>query len=315
MKTDHIVKPPALLPGSALRIVTTAGPVDEERLRNGAAELERLGYRPSWEAHVLARDGYFAGSQEMRAEQLRLALTDPVTAGIVPARGGFGTAYILQAIDSLEPSRPKVLVGFSDLTLLLNFAWRRWNWVTFYGPMAAAGLNIGSEGCSGYDERSFRLALTQADAGWDLPLEAESLVEGETEGRVLGGCLTLLRSLIGTPWEPDTVGAILLIEDLNMRPYQVDRALMHLKLAGKLNGVRGFVLGDFPGCDPPANGGPTVRQVVERLLVPLGVPIVWGAPVGHTARPMLTLPLGVRARLVARGSGRLEFLEPAVSSP
>ncbi|HVB33050.1 MAG TPA: LD-carboxypeptidase [Patescibacteria group bacterium] len=314
MKIEKAIKPPALVPGSHLRIVATAGPVEEERLRRGAAEIERLGYRPAWNPQALAREGYFAGPQAMRAEQLSLALADPQAAGIVPARGGYGTAYLLDALHSLETPAPKALIAFSDLTLLLNFAWRRWNWVTFYGPMVAAGFHRGAGSDDGYDEPSFRLAVTETRGGWELPLQGETLREGETEGRVLGGCLTLLRGLIGTPWEPDTSGAILLIEDLNMKPYQVDRALMHLKLAGKLDGVRGFLLGDFPGCEPPADDGPAVCQVVERLLVPLGVPVVWGAPLGHTHRPMLTVPLGVRARLVARGSGRLDILEPAVVS-
>jgi len=312
MGMEKMVKPPALDPGSALRIVATAGPVDEGRLRRGAAELERLGYRPAWNQPVLARDGYFAGPSATRTEGLLAAFADSEAAGIVAARGGYGTGYLLEALDSLKTPSPKAIVGFSDLTLLLNFAWHRWHWVTFCGPMVAAGFDKGAG--EGYDERSFRLALTQSDAGWDLPLQGETLREGEAEGRLLGGCLTLLRSLIGTPWEPDTTGAILLIEDLNMRPYHVDRALMHLKLAGKLDGVRGFILGDFPGCEPPAEDGPTVREVARRLLVPLGLPIVWGAPVGHTNRPMLTLPLGVRARLTARGEGRIDFLEPAVAS-
>lgn len=315
MKEQEIIKPPALAPGATVRVVATAGPVDEGRLRRGAAELERLGYQPEWDASVLARDGYFAGTAEARARELSLALADSHASAVMGARGGYGTGYLLDALDGLERPQAKALIGFSDLTLLLNLAWKRWNWVTFYGPMVAAGFHCGSGAENGYDERSFRLALTKADSGWDLPLAGETMVEGEAEGRVVGGCLTLLRALIGTPWEPDTNGAILLIEDLNMKPYQVDRALMHLKLAGKFRGVRGFLLGDFPNCDPPADDGPTVRQVVERILAPLEVPLVWGVPVGHTARPMLTVPLGVRARLVARDAGRLDILEPAVIAP
>ncbi len=309
---ENVIKPPALVPGSSVRIISTAGTPDETRLRGGVAELERLGYRPVLDESVLAREGYFAGPQQARAKALRSALTDPEAAGVVCARGGYGTAYLLEALDSLKAPHPKVFVGFSDLTVFLNFAWRRWHWVTFYGAMVAFGLDKGPG--VNYDERSFRLALTKTDAGWDLPLQGETLREGEAEGRFLGGSLTLLLSLIGTRWELDTRGSILLIEDVNMKPYQVDRALMHLKLAGKLDGVRGIVLGDFPGCEPPTEGGPTVRQVCERVLGSLGMPVVWGAPLGHTSRPMLTVPLGIRARLVAREEGRIDFLEPAVVS-
>ncbi len=312
MKREEICKPKALVPGSAVRIVAPAGPVEEAKLRRGTAELERLGFRTEWNEAVLARDGYFAGAAEQRAREAGRALTEPGTAAVIAARGGYGTGYLLEALDELDPAQPKAIVGYSDLTLLHGFAWHRWSWVTFYGPMVAAGFEAGPGRTNGYDERSFRLATGETESGWSLPLAGEAIVEGEAEGRIAGGCLTLLRSLIGTDWEPDTEGTILLIEDLNMKPYQVDRALMHLKLAGKLDGVRGFVLGDFPGCEPPADDGPKAREVVGRLLEPLGVPVVWGAPVGHTHRPVLTVPLGVRARIEARGAGLLEILEPAV---
>lgn len=312
MNREEICKPKALVPGSAVRIVASAGPVGEAKLRRGTAELERLGFRAEWNEAVLARDGYFAGAARQRAEEVARALTEPETVAVIAARGGYGTGYLLEALDGLDPERPKAIVGYSDLTLLHGFAWHRWSWVTFYGPMAAAGLHAGPGRTDGYDERSFLLALGETEKGWSLPLAGEAIVEGEAEGRIAGGCLTLLRALIGTEWELETEGTILLIEDLNMKPYQVDRALMHLKLAGKLDGVRGFLLGDFPGCEPPADDGPTVREVVTRILEPLGVPLVWGAPVGHTHRPVLTVPLGVRARIEARGAGRLDIQEPAV---
>ena len=124
--------------------------------------------------------------------------------------------------------------------------------------------------------------------------------------------MTLLEATLGTPWELDTNGSILLLEDRAMKPYQIDRVLMHLKHAQKFSQVRGIILGDFPECAPPVLGSPSVRDVCARILAPLGIPILFGAPIGHTARPMLTIPLGVRARLTAEGSGSLEILEPAV---
>jgi len=124
--------------------------------------------------------------------------------------------------------------------------------------------------------------------------------------------MTLLEATIGTPWELDTRDSILILEDRAMKPYQVDRVLMHLKQAGKFDGVRGIVLGDFPDSEPAVAGAPTVREVCARILRLLGVPIVFGAPVGHTDRPMLTIPLGIKARLDADGEGTLEFLESAV---
>ena len=143
-------------------------------------------------------------------------------------------------------------------------------------------------------------------------MKGEAVLAGQSLGRVLGGCMTLVEATIGTPWELDTQDSILVLEDRGMKPYQVDRVLMHLKQAGKFDGVRGIVLGDFPESEPVVAGAPTVREVCARVLRPLGVPIVFGAPVGHTVRPMLTIPLGIQARLDADGEGTLEFLEPAV---
>jgi muramoyltetrapeptide carboxypeptidase len=145
----------------------------------------------------------------------------------------------------------------------------------------------------------------------------EPLVPGSVEGVILGGCLTLVQTTLGTPWELDTHGAVLVLEDRGMKPYQVDRALMHLKQAGKFKAVAGIILGDFPECDTPA-GTESVRDVADRVLSPLGVPVVWGAAVGHTQRPMLTLPLGVRAHLsvsgTASGETQLEILESACAA-
>jgi muramoyltetrapeptide carboxypeptidase len=138
------------------------------------------------------------------------------------------------------------------------------------------------------------------------------MLTGKATGRVLGGCMTLLEATIGTPWELDTKDSILVMEDRAMKPYQVDRVLMHLKQAGKFEGVRGIVLGDFPESDPAVAGAPTVKEICARILRPLGVPIVFGAPIGHTMRPMVTIPLGINARLDADGEGTLEFLESAV---
>jgi muramoyltetrapeptide carboxypeptidase len=154
--------------------------------------------------------------------------------------------------------------------------------------------------------------LRSTSGGWRLQLEGETLVGGVAEGRILGGCMTLLETTLGTPWELDTRDAILVLEDRGMKPWQVDRALIHLQQAGKFADVRGILLGDFPECEAPVTGSATVRDVCQRILSPLGVPVVYGAPIGHTMRPMLTVPLGVRGRLRAAGPGELEVLEPAV---
>lgn len=308
------VKPPALAPDSPVRIVAPASPVEEERLGKGCDELARLGYPPRWDPRVLGRRGFFAGGVEERIAVLEAAFADPSAGAVVCARGGYGSNYLLERLRPQRLRAPKIFLGYSDITSLQIFLWQKLRWVTFYGPMAAAGFDEGAGTPGGYDAESFGYAVTETRKGWRMELRGETLLPGRGAGILLGGCLTMLVATIGTPWELDTRGAILLLEDRGMRPFQVDRALMHLRQAGKFHSVRGIVMGEFPDCAPPP-GSETVREVAERLLVPLRVPLIWGSPIGHTPRPMLTIPLGVRARLLAQGAGRLEILEPACSAP
>jgi muramoyltetrapeptide carboxypeptidase len=305
-------KPKALQRGAGVAVFAPASPGSEAKLAAGVAELRRLGF--AVESPVAQRpDGYFAASAEARrAEFLRL-LGEAKIDGLIGLRGGYGANYLLDASLASAAGPPKAVIGFSDLTSLQIFLWQQCRWVTFYGPMVAAGFDGGAGSPGGYDEKSLRASVSEADGGWSTSLIGEALVAGEAEGRLVGGAMTLVAATFGTPWELDTRGAILVLEDRAMKPYQVDRVLMHFKQAGKLDGVKGIVLGDFPECEPPVAGSPTVRDVCARILGPLGVPVVFGAPVGHTLRPMLTIPLGVNARLRAQGDGTLDILEAAVT--
>ena len=305
-------KPKALREGSRLRIISPASPAPHESIQKGMDELRRLGYEPELGRAGCECEGYFAGSTSARSNELRVALRDRNIDAVIASRGGYGSNYLIAALAAQKSSSPKPFIGFSDTTTLSCLLWNKWRWITFYGPMAAAGFDSGADAPHGYDSESFARAVTQTRGGWKLDLRGESLVTGEARGILLGGCLTLLQTSLGTPWELNTRGAILAIEDRGVRPYQIDRMLMHLLQAGKFRGVRGVILGDFPDCEPKHNEGPTVRELCARILGPMKIPVIYGAPVGHTRRAMLTLPLGVRARVVARGGGTLEILEPAV---
>jgi len=303
------VKPPALRLGSQVAVVAPASPAEEARLKQGCQELVRLGYCLRHSANALTPDGYFAGSVEQRSAELSSALSEADSVAVICARGGYGTNYLLERLDLQRLRRPKILLGHSDVSSLQIFLWQKLRWVTFYGPMVAAGFDLGT---AGYDANSFRFAVTETHGRWSLGIDGEVLVGGEAEGVLLGGCLTLVEATLGTPWELETAGAILLLEDRGIKPYQVDRMLMHLKQAGKFVGVRGIVFGEFPESDAPVPAGISVGDVFRRVLGDLGVPVVGNVPFGHTARPMLTLPLGVRARLSATGAGQLDILESAV---
>lgn len=308
------IKPAALGPGGLIRVISTASPADRDALGRGIAELERLGYRVRTGA-AMQSDGYFAGSLLRRKAELESAFLDPEATAVICARGGYGTAALLDAVELPRGLRPKLLVGYSDVTLLQAYLWSRFHWPSLYGPMIAEGWNHGAGTGRGYDLNSFLNASGGKHKSWTVPLDAEPLARGDVAGVLLGGCISLLETTIGTPWEFDTRGAILFLEDRGEKPYQLDRMLLHLQQAGKFRGVRAIVLGDFPDCEPPMEGSPSVRDVCRRILTPLRVPIIFGAPIGHTTRPMLTVPCGVRARLRASGEGLLEILEPVVVRP
>jgi len=308
-----VLKPRALTDRSVIMPFAPASPAEPSRIAAGIAELTRLGWQVAKRASI-ENDGYFAGTTTNRRGELVGALGRDDIDALVGTRGGYGSNYLLDDLHISAPASPKIILGFSDLSSLQIYLWQRVKWITFYGPMLAAGLDAGPGAADGYDKKSLLAALQTSETGWTLDLQGEVLHPGEAHGRVLGGCLTLVETAIGTQWDLETDDAILVLEDRGMKPWQVDRALMHLKQAGKFANVRGIVLGDFPECEAPMAGSATVRDVCQRILAPLGVPIVFGAPIGHTMRPLLTLPLGVKARLISKGAGVLEILEPAVVS-
>jgi muramoyltetrapeptide carboxypeptidase len=310
-KETAVRKPRSMQAGSVFQVFAPASPGNPENVVAGLRELERLGFGIAGPEEFVS-EGYFAGSKSRRVDELSEGLTNKRAAGLIAIRGGYGSNYLLEELSVPEPPDAKVILGYSDLTSLQIYLWQNFGWVTIYGPMVASGLSTGPGAAKGFDRASLMSALQKSNEGWQIGLKGEILSGGDADGRILGGCMTLVETTLGTPWELDTRDTILLLEDRGMKPWQVDRALMHLKQAGKLEGVRGILLGDFPECEAPVAGSPTVREICGRILGPLGVPFVFGAPVGHTLRPMLTIPLGVKARLSARGEGILEILEPAV---
>jgi muramoyltetrapeptide carboxypeptidase len=306
-------KPKALAKGARLGVFAPASPADAVEMIAGLAELKRQGFQVVSNQDSKA-EGYFAGPALDRMNGFLSGIQSEQIDGLVALRGGYGSNYLLEFKLDKNLKKAKSVIGFSDLTTLQIYLWQKCRWVSFYGPMVAAGINAGAGAQKGYDENSFLQAIRKMEAGWKLRLKGEPVLAGQAMGRVLGGCMTMVEATIGTSWELDTKDSILILEDRGMKPYAVDRVLMHLKQAGKFESVKGIVLGEFPESAPAVVGAPTVKEVCARILRPLGIPIVYGAPVGHTARPMLTVPLGIQARLDAEGEGTLEFLEPAVGA-
>jgi muramoyltetrapeptide carboxypeptidase len=306
------VKPPALRRGDTIAVVAPASAIRRDQLEAGCEGLRQLGYKPIYEASILDHDLYFAGSAERRARELEQAFERDDVQAIICARGGYGCNYLLGHLDLLKiAAHPKIFVGYSDITSLLTWISDAANLVTFHGPMVIK--DFAAE--DGVDLTSW-LAATGADGDWALT-EQESgavpLVTGAAEGILYGGCLSLLVASLGTPHEIRTEGTILLLEDVNAKAYQIDRMLMQLKLAGKLDGVRGIIFGEMLSCVQGGDQGYTLEEVVIRLLQDTGVPIAYGLRSGHVSRRNITLPIGVNVTLNVDDKVELRVLEASVS--
>jgi muramoyltetrapeptide carboxypeptidase len=290
-------KPRALKPGDLIAVAAPAGPVEESRLARGVAELEKMGFAVRVADGVLERKGFTAGSVESRLAQLHGLFADPAVAAIACARGGAGTIQLLPHLDGARlRGNPKVLLGYSDVTLLHLEVERRGS-TSLYGPMVARGLDAGE---SGYDQASLRHALTgEGDPYRSGEDDLVPLAGGTAEGVIRGGCLSMLAAVAGTPWAMRSADerTILFLEDVDEKPYRVDRMLRQLRASGAFEGVAGVVFGDMKGCAPGFEEDYTLEDVLLEALAGLEVPIALGLSSGHTSLPNVTLPLGVRARL------------------
>ena len=303
------IKPRALRPGDKVGIVAPASNVKREMLEAGCDGLRRLGYEPFYFESILERDLYFAGSAERRARELEEMFVRDDIRAIVCARGGYGSNYLLPALALKAIARhPKIFVGYSDLTTLLTTFADSANFVTFHGPMVAKDF----ADANGVDLASWQNALSGA-AEWEIGAYsgAKPLVAGEAEGILYGGCLSILVAALGTPYDIHTEGTILFIEDLAAKPYQIDRMLMQLKLARKLQDVRGIVFGEMLDCQQGPAQDYSLEEVVLRVVGDLGIPVAFGLRSGHVSRANITLPFGVRARLEVGGGVKLKILESA----
>jgi muramoyltetrapeptide carboxypeptidase len=306
-------KPRALRPGETVGIVAPASNVRRADLEAGCEALRCAGYVPFYFDSILERDLYFAGSVNRRARELEEMFVRDDVRAIVCARGGYGANYLLKELD-LEKikAHPKIFVGYSDITTLLTYFTDTAGLVTFHGPMAAKDWAHDD----GVDVLSWQSALS-GFTDWDVALNegVSALADGDAEGILYGGCLSILVASLGTPYEIKTAGTILFLEDFAAKPYQVDRMLMQLKLAGKLDGVCGIVFGEMLDCVQTANQDYTLQNVVGRIVGDLGVPVAYGVRSGHVSAGNITLPFGVRARLAVRdGTVALRILESSVAT-
>jgi muramoyltetrapeptide carboxypeptidase len=303
----------ALGPHGRVGVVSPASWVEGPALEAGSLALTGLsGWQVATSSAALQRERRFAGSPAARAAALLAVWQRDDVDAVICARGGYGSNYLLPLLDfDALRMTPKAFVGYSDNTCLL-LALDCAGMVSFHGPMVASDFARGTA-----DEYSFRAALDGEALDFSFSAGAnhggedvQALVEGTARGPLVGGCLSVVVTSLGTPWEIETAGRILFLEDVNEKPYRIDRMLRHLLLAGKFRGVRGVVFGAMLGCSAAENEEELPRMIL-RVLGELGVPIVLGFPSGHVESGNITLPFGVPAVLESSGAGMRLQVEPA----
>lgn len=309
---NHAVRPPSLMPGDTVGVVAPASCMDAAELARGCEALRQLGYKVIQGDAVVERDLYFAGSVERRLRELEQMFENDVVKAIVCARGGYGSNYLLPRLRLESVLRhPKIFVGYSDITSLLTY-FTDHGLVTFHGPMVAKDWA---------HEDGVELAAWRAIMGGEgfvisssATSELQPLKMGDAKGILYGGCLSMLVASLGTPYEAHTEGKLLFVEDVGAKPYQVDRMLMQLKLAGKLEGVQGILFGEMLDCVQVGGQEYTLQDVVMRIVGDLGVPVAYGFRSGHVRAGNCVLPFGVGARLEVT-SDAVRFEVEAATTP
>lgn len=306
----NLLKPPAVGAGAGISIVAAASSAQLERVEKGIAALRDLGFAPALGINTLHRGPlYFAGTPEQRLTDLHAAFANESTAAVMCLRGGYGSNYILDGLD-LEFFRkhPKPFFAYSDLTGVQLRLLDELGLPAFHGPMAAADFYL----ADGVHMESFRAAIFGITYQVGATEGLRSLRRGTASGTLYGGCLSILVSLLGTPWEPRTEGKLLFLEDVGAKPYQVDRMLWQLRKAGKLEGVRGIIFGEMLECESPGAAPALLDRAILNALDGFDGPIAIGLRSGHVSRQNVTLTFGVHAQLNVGEEIELHLLEPAV---
>jgi muramoyltetrapeptide carboxypeptidase len=309
------VKPKALTHGDVIGLISPASaPTSQEKIDKGAEYLERLGYRIKLGKNIRAVRGFLAGTDEERAADVNEMFADKHVKAIIAVRGGYGTPRLLPLINyKLIKQNPKILVGYSDFTALQLAVFKKTGLVSFSGPMAGVEM---SKGIDPFTEEHFWKMITSAKKIGEMhnpdlrPLK--SMGKGKASGVLIGGNLSLITSIAGTPYLPSFKNSILFFEEIEEECYRFDRMMNQLALAGILKDTKGIVVGELTDIKPSDETKPylTVDEILTDHLSPLSKPILTGLAYGHVARKF-TMPVGVRAKMDAN-VGSLELLEPAV---
>lgn len=321
--SSSLIKPRALQPGDTIAIISPAGatPIADPKkeaaktdpFEQGVSLLEQVGFRVKLMPNARQKNLYLAGTDQERLSDLHAAFQEPSVQGILCARGGYGCTRLLSALDfDLIRKNPKPLIGYSDITALLNPIYQQCGLLGFYGPMLTSNLIYGEP----YSQSELTRMITgQVKAGETIPNRDayHCFQEGTVEAPLMGGNLSLLTALCGTSYQPQTQGHILFIEDWKEKYYSLDRQFQQLKMAGLLEHIQGLLLCDFSEIDPePEKSLPNFLHDLVMPLVPTGTPVGYGFSVGH-GEQTATLPIGCRVEFNA-AHGRITLLESPVAT-
>jgi muramoyltetrapeptide carboxypeptidase len=310
----RLIRPPAVAPGATIAIVAPASSAQRDRIERGLAALRSFGYALKPGTNALLRGPlYFSGTPTERLADLNAAFSDPATDAIMALRGGYGSNYLLNGLDlATIAAHPKPFFAYSDLTGVQLYLLDELGLPAFHGPMLAADFYLED----GVHLESFRAALAgepyTVGSAEGLRALKPAATQEKVQGTLYGGCLSILVSLLGTPWEPATESKLLFFEDVGVKPYQVDRMLWQLRAAGKLQGVCGIIFGEMVDCVSAGAAPDLLDRAILNALDGLDIPIAIGLRSGHVSRQNVTLTFGVEAELALDDEPTLTILEPAV---
>ena len=302
-------------PGSRVALVAPASSFDQAEFEAGVAELRRLGLDPVWDESVFEKEILSAGRPRVRADAMQRAFDELDADAVIAVRGGYGSVEILPLLDVARIRRARVaFVGYSDVTSIHTFLANNVEVASVHGAMVDGRL---AKGATAYDPQSFLRSLSEEPLGELAPEGLEAVLPGEVSGPLVGGTLTQLLASLSTPYEfRPPPRHVLFVDEVNERPYRLHRMLTQLRLSGRLASAAAVVFGQMPGCDEPG-GRITARDVISEIMDGFPGPVLLGFPSGHTVSPLISLPLGVAARVIGQtgpGAARLVMAEAAAAS-
>ena len=305
----RLIKLPPIDHAAAISVVAPASFARNERIEAGTQRLQSLGFTPRFMPHALERGPlFFAGKPEQRIADLHSAFADPATQMVMCLRGGYGSNHLLHLVDlDVMRAHPKPFFAYSDLTGLQLHLLDRIGLPAFHGPMLAADFYLDD----GVHLDSFHAALAGQPYSVGAAQGLRAIKPGQASGVLYGGCLSILVSLLGTPWEPQTEGKLLFLEDVGAKPYQIDRMLWQLRVAGKLKGVTGIVFGEMLDCASPGAEPDLLERVIRSALIDFDGPMAFGLRSGHVSRGNVTLTFGVEASLQVSEDVQLTIVQRA----